>query len=182
MIIKRYLSRFIASGMRILDMGTGPYGVISLCINHQCPGCLITGADQCPELVNNALLQNHANNINFIVSDLFGSIDGKFDLIIFNAPYIGQRKGKGFGITESPLAEKRWQGGENGFETIERFLAASPEYLKANGIILLGVNHFYLSSASMFRIIEASRLQMVTSYKNNITQSALYVLREKQNE
>ena len=75
------------SNQKILEMGTGS-GIISLhCAKA---GCKVTAADisqislDCAN--NNAKI--NGLNIQFIQSNLFSNIEGKFDMIIFNPPYL----------------------------------------------------------------------------------------------
>ena len=68
---------------------------------------------------------------NCIKSDLFEKINGKFDLIVFNPPYL-------------PLDEREPEdsriattGGEKGSEIINKFLKQAKNYLKKDGKIFL---------------------------------------------
>jgi len=179
LIIKQHLTEFIKKDMSILDMGTGPYGVLAYYIHNNYPECKITAADYCPELLVYARQFNPKAHISFVESDLFDTIQGIFDLIIFNAPYISEDKGKALGVTREELSEKRWQGGQTGSETIEKFLHSSPEHLSKDGIILLGVNHFYLKQADIKQFIEQDGFNLCKEYKNNLTQAGLYAIRRK---
>ena len=64
-------------------------------------------------------------------SDLFESIDGKFDILIFNPPYLPLDKRE---PKESQLATT---GGKKGNEIIIRFLQEAREHLNKGGVILL---------------------------------------------
>lgn len=68
---------------------------------------------------------------NCIKSDLFENIKDKFDLIIFNPPYLPEDKNED---KESQLATT---GGKNGSEVINKFLKQAKEHLKKNGKIFL---------------------------------------------
>jgi release factor glutamine methyltransferase len=78
---------------------------------------------------------NHCNSLGFncIQSDLFSKItkSKKFDIIIFNPPYLPEdsREPK-----ESQIATT---GGKKGSEIINRFLKQAKNYLKENGKIFL---------------------------------------------
>ncbi len=60
-------------------------------------------------------------------SDLFNNVKGKFDVIIFNPPYLPSSKYKDVAL----------DGGKKGYEVIERFLKQAGKYLNKNGFILL---------------------------------------------
>lgn len=61
-------------------------------------------------------------------SDLFAKIEGSFDTIIFNPPYLPQEP-----ADEHPAL----YGGEHGYELTLRFLREAKKHLKPGGIILL---------------------------------------------
>ena len=68
---------------------------------------------------------------NCIKSDLFEKINGKFDLIVFNPPYLPTDESEPL---DSRLATT---GGKNGSEIINRFLKQAKNYLKKDGKIFL---------------------------------------------
>ncbi|WP_022819566.1 peptide chain release factor N(5)-glutamine methyltransferase [Fusobacterium russii] len=75
----------------ILDIGTGS-GAISISLAKELPNSQILGLDisqDAIDLANENKVLNGVENVNFILSDLFKSIEGKkFDLIVSNPPYI----------------------------------------------------------------------------------------------
>lgn len=75
----------------------------------------------------------HCNLLGFncIKSDLFENVDGKFDLIIFNPPYLPLEEKE---PTDSQVATT---GGEKGNEVILRFLKYAKDYLIEGGKIFL---------------------------------------------
>ncbi|MGB9674540.1 MAG: methyltransferase, partial [Nanopusillaceae archaeon] len=81
------------------------------------------------------ILYGKINEINFPVkfylSDLFSNINEKFDVILFNPPYLPEIEHEEFRI-------RRWvSGGTHGYETIDRFLYEAVNYLNPFGDILL---------------------------------------------
>lgn len=76
---------------------------------------------------------SHCNLLGFncIHSDLFQNIKGKYNLIIFNPPYLPEDKNE---PKDSRIATT---GGKKGSEIINRFLAEAKNYLEKNGIIFL---------------------------------------------
>ena len=75
----------------------------------------------------------HCKNLgfNFIKSDLFENIQDKFDLIIFNAPYLPEDK------KEPEISKISTTGGKKGSEIINKFLKQATNYLTDNGKIFL---------------------------------------------
>jgi len=79
----------------------------------------------------------NAKNIVFLRSDLFsafkqkGKREIKFDLILFNPPYLPAHP------SEPKEVALQITGGKHGYELIERFLSDVSSFLNPNGIILL---------------------------------------------
>lgn len=75
---------------------------------------------------------NGVKNIEFRVSDLFENAGGRFDLIIFNPPYVPSY--------ETDLLGKAWAGGKDGREVIDRFLSDVGAHLTDDGRFLMLVS------------------------------------------
>ena len=69
-----------------------------------------------------------SDKIKVLKSDLFSNVKGKFDVIIFNPPYLPfDNKDKDVAIN----------GGVKGYEIIKRFLYKAKNYLNDKGFILM---------------------------------------------
>jgi release factor glutamine methyltransferase len=81
--------RYLQDGSRILDMCTGS-GCILLSLLHYSNGCTGIGADLSADALEVA--QNNATELGiqaeFVQSDLFEKIEGMFEVIVSNPPYI----------------------------------------------------------------------------------------------
>ncbi len=75
----------------------------------------------------------HCQNLGFncIYSNLFENVSGKFNIIIFNPPYLPENSRE---PADSQLATT---GGIQGGEIINEFLKEAQNYLEENGIIFL---------------------------------------------
>jgi release factor glutamine methyltransferase len=110
---------------RVLDMGTGS-GIQALKAAEGKNVKGVVAVDINKKAV--AELKKFGNRkINTFVSDLFSKIDGKFDLIIFNPPYLPQDKG---------IDEPALYGGKKGWEISEKFFENVSKHLMPNGKIL----------------------------------------------
>ena len=69
--------------------------------------------------------------INSKYSDLFSNVKGKFDLIIFNPPYLPEEEKEDL---ETKLVTT---GGKYGYEILERFFKNAKKFLNKNGKILI---------------------------------------------
>jgi release factor glutamine methyltransferase len=69
-----------------------------------------------------------AGKMGFAASDLFENVEGVFDWIVFNPPYLP---------SEGEADEASWSGGETGAETVRRFLRDAHSHLRKRGVILM---------------------------------------------
>ena len=92
----------------------------------------ILGADINPDAVK------HCKSLGFncIQSDLFKNINGKFDLIVFNPPYLPLDK------REPKSSRLSTTGGKKGSEIINNFLKQSKKHLNKDGKIYLLTSSF----------------------------------------
>ncbi len=121
----------VTPGQRVLEMGSGS-GLISVHLARA--GAQMTAADANPKAVE-CTRANAARNgveVSTLVSDLFSNVRDRFDLILFNPPYLA--------VDEEGDLEKAWSGGELGVEILSRFLSEAPPFLSRNGSILLLVS------------------------------------------
>lgn len=108
--------------------------------------------------------------VNAYKSDLFENVKGKFDLIIFNPPYLPLDKDED---EESRIVTT---GGENGYEVIERFLKDAKNYLNKDGIILLV---FSTLSGNVNKIIEDNGYCYEKLDEKKVFFESLYVYKVK---
>jgi len=105
----------------VLDMGTGS-GIQA--VEAKKTADKVLAVDINPEAVKHC----KELGLDCIQSDLFDNVSGKFDLIIFNAPYLPQDEG---------IEDPALYGGKEGFEIIDRFLRGAKNFLAEKGKILL---------------------------------------------
>jgi len=125
----------VHEGEHVLDMGTG-CGILGIIAARN--ASRVVAIDISPYAVRcareNAKLNGVADKMFFIQGDLFTPLKAgeKFDLILFNAPYLPSEPLEG-----GTWIEWAWVGGADGRAVIDRFLHAFPEHLKAGGRVLL---------------------------------------------
>ena len=117
----------LVSGV-VLDMGTGS-GIQAVTAALKQDVASVLAVDITPEALREA--EKRADNagvsgkISFLLSDLFDEVNGRYNWIIFNSPYLP---------SEGAADEHAWAGGA---ELIERFLAGALDHLEPEGSILL---------------------------------------------
>lgn len=120
----------VGPGETFLEIGPGS-GLIAL--HAAKAGAKVTAADLNPSAVE-CTRRNAAKNgvrMNVVRSDLFEKVEGLFDVIAFNPPYLPSD-----GVTTSWM-EKAWSGGGEGSETAVRFLAEAWRHLAPGGRIYM---------------------------------------------
>ena len=81
--------------VKILDVGTGS-GCIAISLAKRLPSAMITATDISGPAIEiarrNAFSHGVESRINFVVTDLMENIEGPFDFVVANLPYIGKEK------------------------------------------------------------------------------------------
>ena len=75
--------------------------------------------------LHNAKKLGFGETITALQSDLFGNVDGNFDVIVFNPPY----------LESESLGERELDGGRKGREVLDRFLEGAGKHLNSKGRI-----------------------------------------------
>ena len=125
---------------QILDVGTGS-GVIALSLAVKFPEARITATDTSDDALSlareNAARLGLPERVAFIKSDLLAAIDGTFDLIVANLPYIpaGDRTTLSREVLHDP--EAALFAGERGTEMICKLIDAARAHLSAGGLLAL---------------------------------------------
>ena len=126
----------VKEGARVLDLGTG-CGILGILAAERAER--IIGIDINPHAVRCAKANAKTNGIggkmDMVQGDLFQPLkpDEKFDLILFNPPYLPTPEREG----RRGWLEKAWSGGPSGRRVIDRFLFEAPRRLAQEGVILL---------------------------------------------
>jgi release factor glutamine methyltransferase len=126
------LAKHVQENVRnhVLDMGTGS-GIQAVTAAKKSIVKRVVAVDINPLALDKARKlatdEGVHDKIEFIESDLFENVEGKYDWIIFNAPYLPS---EGFDALS-------WSGGTQGSEIILRFLKDAQNFLTDEASILL---------------------------------------------
>jgi release factor glutamine methyltransferase len=118
----------------VIDVGTG-CGILGIVAARK--AAEVFAVDVNPHALRcarkNAALNRVGNKMVFIRTDLFESIkiDKKFDLVIFNSPYLPLEN------EDDSWLGYAWSGGTDGRRIIDRFIREAPRHLYPDGRILL---------------------------------------------
>ena len=135
-------------GMRILDMCTGS-GCILLSLLHYSNDCEGLGVDLSAEALEVAgrnvlkvLTPEKAEHVHFLQSDLFEKVEGKFEIIVSNPPYIASAE------VEKLMPEVRdheprmaLDGTEDGLYFYRRIIEEAGKHLVSSGMLFLEIGY-----------------------------------------
>ncbi|MDQ2658940.1 MAG: peptide chain release factor N(5)-glutamine methyltransferase, partial [Verrucomicrobiota bacterium] len=127
---------------RIFDVGTGS-GVIALSLAAVLPEAEITAADISREALalarENAERLGLTNRIQFLESDLFSNVSGRFHLIVGNLPYVAETDRSTLSREVLHDPDRALFGGKNGDEIIRQLIAEAPAHLHPGGLLALEI-------------------------------------------
>lgn len=130
LLLAKHLS--LNGAERVLDMCTGS-GFLGL-LTAKC-GAMVQAVDKNPQAVEcanfNACQNGLADRFKARQGDLFSTVEGSFDLIIFNPPYLPTESEEG-----EDMVSAAWDGGPDGRSIIDGFLKAFTSYLDTGGRLL----------------------------------------------
>ncbi len=172
-----FLQKFVReySLGRVLDMGTGS-GIQALTsvTNPNAQQVLAVDADKMAvAALEQQRKQQKIRKLTVLHSDLFSQVSGKFNLIIFNPPYLPQDQG----ITDTAI-----YGGKKGWEISERFFQQVSGYLFPDGKILFlfsshtdkkKIDEIIRTKLLLFTELEQQKISFETLYIYLIEKSAL---------
>lgn len=153
---------------RVLDLGTGS-GCLILTLLSELRNATGVAADISPKALNiakqNADKLNVTGRIAFIESDWLESVEGEFDIIISNPPYITPEV-----IAQLDVDVSKYDpvlaldGGEDGLLPYKVILPQIRTYLKKGG--MMAMEHGYDQGSSVHRIAVNAGLSDVQTHKD----------------
>ncbi|WP_045797965.1 peptide chain release factor N(5)-glutamine methyltransferase [Streptococcus equinus] len=129
--------------LQILDIGTGS-GAIAISLKSARPDWHVTASDISSEALQLAKENSERNqaSVDFIESDVFNQISGKFDVIISNPPYIAYDDEDEVGVnvlaSEPHLA---LFADEDGFAIYRRIIEGASSHLTENGKLYFEIGY-----------------------------------------
>ena len=155
-LLQEQVKKYAKKEMKVLDVGTGT-GIQAITAAKQ--GADVMAVDINPKAVELAKKNAELNNvkINILESDLFLNVKGKFDLIIFNAPYLPSDEPP---VKQTELWEgvkdPAWSGGK---ELIMKFIKEAKKYLNKDGKIIIVFSSLTKLDIEGIEILDSKRFE-----------------------
>ncbi len=150
---------------KILDICTGS-GVIAISIAKMQENSTVTASDISKKAINIARKNSVDNNtdIEFVLSNMFEKINGKFDIIVSNPPYIEENV-----ISTLPKEVQKepyiaLSGGEDGLKFYRIIAKEGKKFLNANGYIAVEIG--YNQKEKVIELFEKEEYKEVYSKKD----------------
>lgn len=126
---------------RVLDLCTGS-GAIAIAIKKKCDNVIVTASDISADAL--ALAKENATlndaEVEFVLSDYFANVQGKFGLIVSNPPYIKSSDIEGLDKEVKDYEPRiALDGGESGLGAYTSIIFTAKDYLDEGGYIAFEV-------------------------------------------
>lgn len=177
LVLHRAVRRYLRDGDFVLDLGTGHIGLLAIYCS-KIRKVKVLAIDVNSEFIENARIvaaASQAQEIEFRQSDWFSKVDGHFDLIFGNVPYIPTEVGET--TLYSHDHPEIWDGGFDGLNPARTVLKEVPKYLNDHGVLLLGLDAAFVSDLAMTKLIEDSEeLELQKIIRSWISSSEVFVI------
>lgn len=137
----------------ILDIGTGS-GCMAIAAALAFPNAEVTGVDINADALEVAKINlkkyQLQDRLQFIQSDLFEHVQGQFDIIMSNPPYVTIDEMKDLPEEYKHEPTLALEAGVQGLDIVKRILKQASSYLKPEGILLVEVGEAHEALAENF--------------------------------
>src|SRR6266496_1879848 len=141
-LVELLISRIENREARIVDVGTGS-GVIALSLAKKFPEAQIFAVDISADALGlareNAVRLNLNERVQFLRSDLLKNVEGFFDLIVANLPYIAAQDRRTLSREVLSEPEVALVAGARGDELVRELIEQAPARLRPGGLLALGI-------------------------------------------
>lgn len=142
-LVELILSENSGADLRVLDIGTGS-GAIALSLKQARADWQVTASDISPKALKIAQenASKHQLDVTFIQSDVYERIEGNFDIIVSNPPYIAhadkEEVGQNVLLFEPHTA---LFADQDGYAIYQEILAGAEAHLKAGGKLYFEIGY-----------------------------------------
>ncbi|MDG2405036.1 MAG: peptide chain release factor N(5)-glutamine methyltransferase [Paracoccaceae bacterium] len=153
---------------RVLDLGTGS-GILAITLMAEWPAAQALATDISPGALavarQNAARLGGADRIKFLQSDWFDAVEGSFDLIVANPPYISAAEMVGL---EPDVRDYDPQAalslGGDGFDAYRAIFAKAPAHISPQGRLIVEIGH--RQAEAVLQLLEQAGFTTLACYRD----------------
>lgn len=147
---------------RMLDLCTGN-GSLAVIAAMAFPDVTVDAADISPDALAVAQInvEKHKmqKRINLLQSDLLDQVQGPYDVIISNPPYVNSQSMAALPAEYRAEPELALAGGEDGMDLVRRIIRDAPKHLSDIGVLVLEIGNERAHFEHAFRRLEVAWLE-----------------------
>ena len=159
----------VRKGEKVLEIGCGS-GVVSIhCAKN---GCIVTSGDINPKAVKLTKRNAGENGVHITVveTDVYSNIEGRFDTILFNLPYLP--------VDEDGLLARSWSGGPDGLGPFPDLLDGSSDHLNPEGRIVVVISSL-MDTQALWDLLDDYDVESIGELKLFFEKLAVLEIRPK---
>jgi ribosomal protein L3 glutamine methyltransferase len=150
------------STRRVLDLCTGN-GSLAVLAAMTYPEVSVDGADISPEALEVARInvEKHGlqERVRLLASDGLQSVDGPYDLVLCNPPYVNAQSMSELPAEYRAEPELALAGGADGMDFIRKLLRDAPAHLNEGGVLVLEIGNERANFEAAFPQLEVASLE-----------------------
>jgi methylase of polypeptide subunit release factors len=181
--MQRALRRDLRDGLRVLEVGTGPYAVLALwALSTWSLDLLATDVDEVSVAHAVRTARQNALLLDARCCDLLEGVREAFDVIWFVPPVASAemvdaelRRRRHAAAEEIARERARSCGGERGWELMDRFLAEAPARLRPQGRLYLSVNRHHQPDGVVAGLLARHGLALLSERRWRLPPYSVYV-------
>ena len=167
-----YVDNKPKSNLRLLDLGTGT-GCIAISCKLEEPSLEITAVDNYAATLQVA--QDNAlklgATVNFVLSNWYENVTGKFDIIVSNPPYIEKNDPHLANLSYEP--QQALTDFADGMRCYQTIIEAAYNYLANQGYLIL--EHGYNQQSQIIRLLNENNFKNIQMLKDYAGQDRIIV-------
>ncbi|MDR2448134.1 MAG: peptide chain release factor N(5)-glutamine methyltransferase [Treponema sp.] len=148
-----------------LDLCAGS-GAVAIALKHERPHLVVTGSDISKSAVDVARANAEAHHVyvQWIESDLFDRIEGCFDIIVSNPPYIPTSMIAGLAPEVRKEPRLALDGGADGLDIIKKIIVEAKTRLNQGGALLMEADPRQMPAVT--ELLRENTYQAIRTYKD----------------
>lgn len=148
---------------RVLDLGTGS-GCIAVTLALECPAASLLAVERSADALAVARANAHrlGARVEFVLGDWYENLDGRFDAIVANPPYVAAADAHLLALQQEP--RDALVAGADGLADLRRIVAAAPAHLHPGG--WLAVEHGHDQAARVHRLFALASFVAIETHRD----------------